>query len=267
VPYLHRVTFMDDPEPAAPKAAAVPPGWVGRQVYEVEGRVGLPGDTDELRSDRRTLRLVPFADAVSGRVWITRAGRLRRDQPAVTAFARASLSVVSLGLDPTADGHIATDIAEFLTDEDPKTYCTVDPQAPGLANYLGAPPAKRGDPVWFCVMLRSPATISRVVFRHGAVSATGGWFDTTDMLPRIEVARTAIPTSSNGAIPEIDKVRWETAALVARYPRTNAATPPALEDGQPFEVQLPQPLAVCGIRLVGKPGGNYASCAELSAYG
>jgi len=98
------------------------------------------------------------------------------------------------------------------------------------------------------------------------VSAAGGWFDTTDMLPRIEVASTAIPTSANGAIPEIDEVRWETAALIEHYPRTNAATPPALEDGQPFEVQLPQPLAVYGIRLVGKPGGNYASCAELSAY-
>jgi len=174
---------------------------------------------------------------------------------------------VSLGLEPTADGHIATDIAEFLTDEDPKTYCAVDPQAPGLANYLGAPPGKRGDPVWFCVMLRAPATISRVVFRHGAVSAAGGWFDTTEIMPRIEVARTAIATSANGAIPELDKVRWETAALVERYPRTNASTPPALEDGRAFEVQLAQPLAVYGIRLVGKPGGNYVSCAELSAYG
>ncbi|TLY59546.1 MAG: hypothetical protein E6K52_11540, partial [Gammaproteobacteria bacterium] len=194
VPYLHRVTFMD--EPMAPKQTAVPAGWVGRQVYEVDGRVGLPGDTDQLRFERRTLRLVPFADAINGRVWITQAARARRDRPAVTAYARASLSVVSLGLEPTADGHIATDIAEFLTDEDPKTYCAVDPQAPGLANYLGAPPGKRGDPVWFCVMLRAPATISRVVFRHGAVSAAGGWFDTTEIMPRIEVARTAIPTSA-----------------------------------------------------------------------
>ena len=54
---VRRLVIVDngDPEPAAPKAAAVPPGWVGRQVYEVEGRVGLPGDTDELRSDRREI--------------------------------------------------------------------------------------------------------------------------------------------------------------------------------------------------------------------
>jgi hypothetical protein len=120
-----------------------------------------------------------------------------------------------------------------------------------------------------------------VVLRHAEESgdniarripAWGGqrhrcWFDTTDLMPRIEVARTAIPTSSNDSVPDNSKVQWETAALVELYPRTNAATPPARADGQLFEVRLPQPLAVYGIRVVGKPGGDYASCAELSAYG
>src|SRR5207247_7998926 len=130
--------------------------------------------------------------------------------PSRTAFERVGLSVVSLHLEATEGRPIATDIAvkdiaakdiaEFVTDENPNTYCTVNPQDPGLANYLGAPPGKRGDPVWFCVRLRNPATISRVVFRHGAISATGGWFDTTEGMPRIEVARSPIPTSSNGAL-------------------------------------------------------------------
>jgi DUF1680 family protein len=266
VPYLHRTALGENPNVSVRKSATVPAGWSGRQLYEVDGVVGVPDDTDQLRFERRTLRLVPFAEVNAGRVWITRAGRERRDRPAVTAFARTSLSVLPLGLERTAGRAVPTDIAEFVTDENPNTYCTVNPQDPGLANYLGAPPGKRGDPVWFSVRLRSPATISRVAFRHGAVSATGGWFDTTDAVPRIEVATTPIPTSSNGAFADDSKVTWELAAILESYPRTTASTPPALANGKLFEVRLPRPLTVHGIRVVGRPGGNYASCAELSAY-
>jgi hypothetical protein len=176
------------------------------------------------------------------------------------------LSVLSLGLERTAGRPAPTDIAEFVTDENPETYCTLNPQDPGLANYLGAPAGKRGDPVWFCVRLRSPATISRVVFRHGAVSITGGWFDTTDGMPRVEVATMPIPTSSNGAVADDSKVTWELAAVLESYPRATATTPPELVKGQLFEVRLSRPLTVHGIRLVGRPGGNHASCGELSAY-
>jgi uncharacterized protein len=267
VPYLHRATLSDSSNSSMRKSATVPTAWTGRQVYEVDGMAGLPGDTEQLRFDRRTLRLVPFADATAGSVWITAAGKERRDRPAVTAFARTSLSVLSLGLEPMAGRPVATDIAEFVTDENPNTYCTVNPQDPGLANYLGAPPGKRGDPVWFSIRLKSPAVISRVAFRHGAVSSTGGWFDTTDSMPRIEVATMPIPTSSNGAVADDSKVAWELAAILEKYPRTTASTPPTLANGELFEVRLSRPLTVHGIRVVGKPGGEYASCAELSAYG
>ncbi|MFL6601653.1 MAG: glycoside hydrolase family 127 protein [Steroidobacteraceae bacterium] len=266
VPYLHRTALGDSPKTAVRKAATIAAGWSGDQLYEVDGIVGLPGDTDQLRFEQRTLRLVPFADAHASSVWLTRAGVERRDRPAVTAFARTSLSVLSLALEPTEGKPVATDIAEFVTDENPNTYCTVNPQDPGLANYLGAPPGKRGDPVWFTVRLRSPATISRVVFRHGAVSATGGWFDTTEGVPRIEVAVMPIPTSSNGALADDSKATWELAALLERYPRTTASAVPALVNGQLFEVRLQRPVLAYGIRVVGRPAGDHASCAELSAY-
>jgi DUF1680 family protein len=267
VPYLHRAALIDSSNLSVKKSASVPAGWSGGQLYEVDGMAGSPGDTDQLRFERQTLRLVPFADAHAGSVWVTRAGRERRDRPAVTAFARTSLSVLSLGLERTEGRPVATDIAEFVTDENPNTYCTVNPQDPGLANYLGAPPGKRGDPVWFSVRLESPAAISRIVFRHGAVSTTGGWFDTTDAMPRVEVATSPIPTSSNGAVADDSKAAWELAAILEGYPRTTASTPPALANGQLFEIRLSQPITVHGIRVVGKPGGDYASCAELSAYG
>jgi len=232
----------------------------------VDGIAGMPGDADQLRFEQRTLRLVPFADVDAGSVWIPKMGTERRDRPAVTAFARTSLSVLSLGLEPTAGRAAAADIAEYVTDENPNTYCTVNPQDPGLANYLGAPPGKRGDPVWFSVRLRGPATISRVVFRHGAVSATGGWFDTTEAKPRIEVVTTPVPTSSNAAVNDESKIVWELAALLDGYPQTTATTPPKLANGELFEVRLPRPLAIYAIRVVGKPGGDHASCAELGAY-
>ena len=266
VPYLHRVALGDASDPSVRKSTTVPIGWQHGQIYEFDGVVGLADGTDQLRFERRTLRLVPFADAATGSVWVTRAGGERRDRPAVTTHARVNLSVLSLGLERTAGRPVPTDIAEFVTDESPDTYCTVNPEDPGLANYLGAPAGKRGDPVWFCVRLRSPAPISRVVFRHGAVSSTGGWFDTSDGLPRVEVATRPIPTSSNGAFGDDSKVSWELAAVVESYPRATASIPPKLVNGQLFEVRLSRPLTVYGIRLVGRPGGNHASCGELSAY-
>ena len=267
VPFLQRAALRQAGESVTLRGTTAPAGWAGRQVYAVEGSAGVQGDGERLLAEERMLHLVPFAELGKGRVWLTRAGAERRDPPAVTAFARASLSVVSLGHAPTAGRPIATDIAEFVTDEDPRSFCTVNPEDPGLATYLGAPRGRRGDTVWFMVMLRRPARIARVVFRHGAVSATGGWFDTTQTLPRIELTRAPVPTSANFALPDAGRIAWEAAGTLDDYPRSGAATPPSLTDGQRFELRLPQPLEVYGIRIVGHAGGEYASCAELSAYG
>jgi DUF1680 family protein len=263
VPYLHRVAVAS----GALRLRAVAPtaGEGARQVYEVDGIVGLPAEPDRLRFESRPVRVVPFADLTDGRVWVVREDRLRADRPAATAFARVNVSVVNLRLEPSAQP--PTDILEYVTDEDPRSFCTVNPQDFGLANYLGAPPGKRGDPVWFALMMRSPVTISRIVFRHGAVSTAGGWFDTTQGMPRLELARAAVPTSSNDALLDDSKVPWELAAVLEDYPRTSAATQPPLADGQAFQVRLPRPVEVHGLRIVGRAGGEYASCAELSAYG
>jgi hypothetical protein len=143
----------------------------------------------------------------------------------------------------------------------------VNPEDPGLANYLGAPRGRRGDPVWFAVILKRPATVARVLYRHGALSAAGGWFDSRESLPRIEVAREPIPMSANAAVPDNGRVRWESVGELTDYPRTGGDSPPLLTDGQPFELRLPRPLEVYGIRVLGRAGGEYASCGELAAYG
>ena len=266
-PYLERVCIADHANSRSLRSLPVPSGWRGRQVYEMDATVGLPVDSEALHFKRQSVCLVPFADLADGTVWLTKATRARRERPAVTTLARTSLSVVTLGLERTAGRPADSDIAEFVSDENPNSFCTLNPENPSLATYLGAPPGKRGDPVWFSIRLTVPASISRVIYRHGAVSSTGGWFDTTQMMPRIEVATAPIPTSANGALPDDSKVNWKLAALVESYPRTNASTPPPLAGGQSFEVRLPQAMTIYGIRVVGKPGGSYASCAELSAYG
>jgi DUF1680 family protein len=268
VPYLERVGIADDAANSASlRSLPGPSGWRGRQVYEMDATVGLPADADAPHFKRQSVRLVPFADLADGTVWLTKATRVSRERPAVTTFARTSLSVVTLGLGRTADRPADSDIAEFVSDENPNTFCTLNPEDPSLATYLGAPPGKRGDPVWFSIRLSVPASISRVIYRHGAVSTNGGWFDTTQMVPRVEVATTPIPTSANEALPDDSKVNWRLAALVESYPRTNGSTPPPLADGQLFEVRLPQAMTIYGIRVVGRPGGSYATCAELSGYG
>src|SRR2546429_3818677 len=76
-------------------------------------------------------------------------------------------------------------------------------------------------------------------------------------MPRIELARSPIPTSANGAVPDNSKGRWETAGVLEHYPRSRASTPPPLADGQLFELRLPQPLEVYGIRVIGRAGGDY----------
>jgi hypothetical protein len=276
---LHRHVHVDvEPVGGAPgvrnieQAPAVSPvQHAGRSNagpgYAIDALVCVPDGSEQLRPERRAVVLVPFADSRDGRIWIASPGAVRRDPPAATAFARAALSVLSLGLERTSGKPLRTDIAEFVTDEDPRTYCTVNPEDRGVAQYLGAAPGRRGDAVWFTVLLRQRATISRIVFRHGASIASGGWFDTTDSPPRIEVAREPVPMSTNAAVPDERAVRWEMAAQLTDYPRTGATMRPALTDGQRFEVRLAQPVAVFALRIVGRPGGDHASCAELSAYG
>jgi DUF1680 family protein len=258
VPYLERVSVSVADSPRLKP--------VSGSVYEMNAMVGVPATTDKLRYAQRTVRMVAFSDLVDGSVWLTKAARARPDRPAVTAFARASVSVVTLALEPTAGRPAATDIAEFITDENPNTSCTVNPQDASLATYLGAPAGKRGDPVWFLVRLANPASITRVVFRQGAITDQGGWFDTSHTAPRVEVATAPIPTSSNDALPEAGKVEWELAALLDTYPRTDASRRPDLATGQAFVVTLPRAMRIYGLRLVGQPGGTYASCAGLSAY-
>jgi hypothetical protein len=112
---------------------------------------------------------------------------------------------------------------------------------------------------WFGVNLDQPTEIGRVVFAHGMSFHDGGWFDSSSGKPRVEVRLT-----SNGA--------WQTVGELESYPATTAINPGSLKAGQPFSLNLKQPVKAVAIRVVGKPacGDNpqqaFSSCAELEAF-
>lgn len=250
-PYLHRVALTGSA--VMPTLAPVAPGdWPGHQVYEMPAAVGVPETATDLRSVQKSVRLVPFADAVDCRVWLSRADRFRRDIPAVSAFAFAGSSEQKF----VPDG-------EFLTDENPRTWCTADPRNPRPSRYFGRPMGQKGGGVSFITVLDAPQAITRVVFCHGPLSDAGGWFDTSKGKPVILIARQA-KQSQDGFKPDPDD--WEKVAVVTNYPTTSATIPPALEEGHRFEIVLPHPVTVYAIQLAGNTGGGYVTCAELGAY-
>ena len=98
-----------------------------------------------------------------------------------------------------------------------------------------------------------PATIARIMYRHGKLFSNGGWFDTSEGKPRIQIKRTRTGN-------------WETLATLDNYPAATAIQAPGLRDGEAFSVRLKEPVKAGGIHVVGKPGGWFSSCAELGGY-
>jgi len=112
---------------------------------------------------------------------------------------------------------------------------------------------------WFAVTLDAPASLRRVVFRHGKSFHNGGWFDASAGKPKVQIKRDA-------------NASWETIGELADYPATTATTSGKLKPGQSFTVKLNEPMSAVAVRVVGKPasGDNaqqaFASCAELQAF-
>lgn len=112
---------------------------------------------------------------------------------------------------------------------------------------------------WFAVTLDSPVAVRRVEFAHGRSFHDGGWFDSREGRPRVEVLR------EKGG-------RWETVGTLNDYPATTATDNKNLTPGQKFTLRLPQPVKAFGVRVIGSPacGDNphqaFSSCAELEAF-
>lgn len=229
VPFLHRTA------PAAlsdlqlrDASAKLPAGWRGAQAYSMAGLALASSANGKPPLIRKELTLVPFADARDYRIWLARPDKLPLGPVSLTAFGTESWS-----RDGNGDGSIC--------DERSDTYRTT----------AQGPPAQED---WYAVEMEQPQTIVRVVYRHGKLFPAGGWFDTSEQKPLIQIRRT-----SEGS--------WETVARLDAYPQATSAGPPDLYDGQAFEVKLKEAVKAVGIRIVGRPGRAFSSCAELAAYG
>lgn len=263
VPYLERTALARAPAEISVTAVEAPVDWPGRQVYEVDGIALKENPSKELAPDGVRLRFVPFADAIEYRIWTSPPKNLPLSIPAVTAFARGWASAQDNRAGPYNN-------TEALTDENPQTFCIVDPTSPSLAKVIQGVSDKKGDPVWFAVMLEQPETISRIIFRHGPFAENGGWFDTSAGKPRIQITR--IPrgrlpwlSRENPALP-INESDWVTVATIDAYPDVNGASHSPLTDGQAFEVKLEKHVRIYGVRIIGRPALDNVTCSELSAY-
>jgi hypothetical protein len=125
-----------------------------------------------------------------------------------------------------------------------------DERSDTYRNTLGAKPAPQD---WYAVEMDQPASIARVMYRHGKLFANGGWFDTSEGKPQIQIKRTRT-------------ANWETVATLDEYPNASAIQPPGMRDGEAFSVRLKSPVKAVGLRIAGKPGGQFSTCAELAGY-
>jgi DUF1680 family protein len=179
---------------------------------------GIVASADGSKKEQK-LTLIPFTEASRYRVWLTKSDALPQSPVNVAAFGKESVSRRG-----KSTGSIA--------DEDSDTYRTTND-------------GKTAEEDWYAVELNRPATITRVVFRHGKSTEDGGWFDGK---PSIQIRRGVAG-------------QWETVAQLEEYKGG-----PTMEDGQEFVARLQDPIEISAIRIVGKPAKTYTSCAEIAAY-
>jgi hypothetical protein len=115
------------------------------------------------------------------------------------------------------------------------------------------------DESWVAVNVEEPVTVRRIVVEHGWSWVNGGWFDTAEGKPVVEVR-----TETGGA--------WRPVGELAGYPATSASDPGGLVGGEPFELVLPAPMPVVGVRVRGRgsfgdyPPARYVTVSLLAAY-
>jgi hypothetical protein len=244
VKFLHRCAVASGNGALGSVDAALPDDWRGRQGYSVAGVTGLPrAGAHQLERRRAQLLFVPFADSVDHRIWVFSPERFRSDIPAVTAFATALVSPDKIRPGITGE--------EAITDENPQSFCTVDPRNYGIRSVVKRGLGKRGEPVSFAVVLDEPTHISRIVFRHASLPGNAGQFRKAEK-PRVQLLRTGKLRASI-----IDDAAWEDVGVIDPY---------LPSERESFEIRLDSPRSAIAIRVWGKPDGDYVTCAELSAY-
>ncbi|HEX3987883.1 MAG TPA: beta-L-arabinofuranosidase domain-containing protein [Verrucomicrobiae bacterium] len=214
------------PEPAPDKVKT----WSGSQVFSLNA-VAKKRAGDATPGSVR-IRLIPFADAGGTgslyRVWL----------PLVNAKSENLLRFgnESRSREGNANGSITSDFDSLVVTFD------------------GQPASKD----WYAVTVDEGVQADRIVFAHGKNYHDGGWFDTSQEKPVVQ-----IQTTKDG--------EWQTVGELSDYPATTATSHRGLHDGQRFTLRLQAPTTLFGVRVEGRPasGDNpkqaFSSCAGLQA--
>jgi DUF1680 family protein len=207
--------------------------WPGAEIFRINGVVCKPAASLKTGTPLK-LGLVPFADAGE----------------TGTAYK------IWLPYEPPRpDRNLLMDGIEIRSRK-PSPGSIIDNNLQTIASTSNT---KRAPRDWFGVELDEPVTVGRVVFAHGKTSHDGGWFDAAAGKPRLEI-QTAL------------KGPWVSLCELEDYPATTATDPAGLKSGERFICQLPKPVQVFGLRVIGKPacGDNpsqaFSTCAELQAF-
>jgi DUF1680 family protein len=181
-------------------------------------------------------RFVPFSEVgatgKSYRIWLREAGATLPQSTSLLAFGEESRS---------REGNQGGSI---LDDDPSSIVVTFDGQ--------------KHKEDWFAITLMQAVTLKRITYVHGRTFHDGGWFDSSQGKPRIQVQRTL-----NGA--------WEEVGVLSAYPETTATDAKGLKQGESFTLQLDADMKVFGVRVVGvpahgdNPAQSFTSCAELQA--
>lgn len=207
-----------DVPPAFDVADAEAPERVG--PWSVRNRLAPGG--------RIATALTPFADAGGpSRVW------LNATAPDVVLSAFHAAAASQSSGDPRRGS---------FNDYDPWAFAATEP----------------GDaPAWFALRCEEPVEFRRIVFVHGRSLVHGGWFDTSEGPPLLQVH---------------DGADWTTVAAFDGYPATDARQDGDLQAGQRFAVDLGEPVRAAGLRVLGRgahgdyPPRRFATCALLQAF-
>jgi hypothetical protein len=128
-----------------------------------------------------------------------------------------------------------------------------------LHNLVNTWNGEPGHEDWFAVTLEQPVSAQRFVFTHGRNYHDGGWFDTTQGLPRVQVQR-------------VEGGPWDTVGELRDYPATTATSPASLVPGQQATLRLEAPVRFVAVRVLGKPSSGdrasqaFVTCSELQAF-
>jgi uncharacterized protein len=207
--------------------------WPGAEVFRINGALYKPAGSLKVGTPLK-LGLVPFADA----------------------GATGSAYKIWLPFEaPRPDRNVLIDGVE-LRSRKPNAGSIIDNNLQTIASTFNA---RRAPQDWFGVELEEPVTIGRVVFAHGKTSHDGGWFDAAAGKPRLEMK-------------SAPKGPWLPLCDLATYPATTPTDSAGLKAGERFTCDLPKPVEIYGLRIIGKPACGdspkqaFSSCAELQAF-